>query len=204
MIVLTDNYDTGTSLIERTSIYGCSFFSSHIPLFAVYKGAESVFFKHDGKLNIIWHHKVAPGFIQFGNKYSDLYESFKRFLNPVKWKNKQNKYFVRKGMICTEDFQILVAVCINRDKLETIDKENPDFEDLAIIVNKSFYEDKHKLLFRRFQKDFLNVVDVDVITTKNPDKYCFNTPKFIPKFGNFDEMENYLDNINNELCLRKV
>ena len=71
MIVLTDNYNTGTSLIERTSIYGCSFFSSHIPLFAVYKGAESVFFKHDGKLNIIWHHKVAPGFIQFGNKYSD-------------------------------------------------------------------------------------------------------------------------------------
>jgi hypothetical protein len=205
MIYLNDNYNSGTGYFERTSIYGCSFSSQYIPIFAVYKKSESDFSVINNITNIIWHHKYPIGrTYSIGNKYSDLYDAFVRHLSPVLWKNKSGEYYVRKGIVYTKDFKILCAICFSKDKLQSIDKTNPNFNDMAMIINKEFDTPNHKLLYRRFYKDVISTLNqLDIIYTNDPNKYCFNMPKFTPKFGTLEQMGGYLNNVNEDLCLRK-
>ena len=206
MINLNSNYNCGTGLSERTSIYGCSFSSPYVPIFAVYKKSESDFSKFNGDVNIIWHHKYPLNRqYSIGSRYSDLYDAFVRYISPVLWKNKSCKYYIRKGIVYTTDFKILCAICFAKDKLSSIDKNNPQFSDMVMIINKDFDTPKHKLLYRRFYKDVISKLEkMDVIYTNDPDKYCFSSPKFSPKFGTLDQMSGYLQNVNRELCLEKT
>ena len=205
MIDLNDNYNSGSGYAERTSYYGCSFYNSYIPIFAVYKKSESDFSKSNNEINIIWHHKTPYNMLySIGNKYTDLYNAFKRYLSPVLWKNKTGEYYIRKGMIYTKDFEILCSICFVKDKLKSLDKANPNYDDMVMIINKKFQSPKHKLLYRKFHKDVIsNLEGLDSIYTNNPDKYCFSTPNLVPKFGTLEQMEIYLKNVNEDLCLRK-
>tara|TARA_R110000851_G_scaffold41093_9_gene103400 strand:- start:995 stop:1618 length:624 start_codon:yes stop_codon:yes gene_type:complete len=204
MINLNSNYNTGSGYLERTSIYGCSFSTPYIPIFAVYKNSDSDFSKINNEMNIIWHHKYPlGGNYSIGNKYDDLYRAFKTFTSPILWKNKSGEYYVRKGMVYTKNFEILCSICFVKNKLQLIDKQNPNYNDMVMVINKKFDSIKHKLLYRRFYKDVINPLEnLDTIYTNDPNKYCFNIPKLIPKFGNLEQMNGYLNNVNNELCLR--
>lgn len=202
---LNETYNTGTSYSDSVSILGCSEDVPYIPLFALYKHAESNFYKVNGDLKIIWHHKFPlNGNYSIGNSYKNLLRAYNTFTNPIMFLNKQGTYFIRKGMVYTSDFEILLVICIDKDKLSNIDKDKPpNAEDFIAIVNKELFSPKHKLIANRLQKDIINLLPTDIIHTLNPNKYCFKVSRIIPNFDTISDMQIHLNSINEKLCLNQ-
>lgn len=190
----------------RTTIYGCSKLSSFIPLWALYKIGQTDFFKNtNGNTEMLWHHRHPKNRRNpMGNKYEYLYNAYRNHIFPSYWENKQKGYYIRKGMITTTDFEILIAVCVDSKSWNKIDINNPDLNKFVMIVNRKLYTNPfNKLLRNKIKKDILEKLSIDIIETDDPNKYCFKIPDFIPKFKNFQMMKEYLDNVNDKLCLKE-
>jgi len=181
------NFRTSESGI-RASVYGCSYYSMYTPIFSIFKASGSRICKDYS----IYHHLTSPSIFKKHN-YNQLISFFLERNRPLNYENKQGKYCIRKGIITDENLNILLCVCFkNYKKIINIDNVITN-NDLIVVVNKQFED---SLIYKHLHKnDFF--ADIDLLSTKNVKKYCFNSGNIIPKFKNIVTMQEYFKNVNN-------
>ena len=111
---------------------------------------------------------------------------------PFNYENKDGKYCVRKGMITDENLKILICVCFKNYKKIINSDSTITNNDFIVVVDKQF---QNSLIYKHFcKKDLFS--DIDILSTKDVDKYCFNSGNIIPKFKNLVHMQEYFKNVN--------
>ena len=173
--------------ISRVNIYGCSFTSKFIPVFAMFKSSGSLFL--EGK-EIIYHHLYADNREPLKKSYNIMYSTFCYGMKAKAYRNKDGIILIRKGLVTDENFNIKMSLCFKDFK--NIDKDNITIKDFILIVNKQYF---NSLLFKNFNKKNC-FKDIDMLLTDNVEEYCFKSPKIIPKFKDIAVMQQYLNDVN--------
>lgn len=123
-------------------------------------------------------------------------------------------YFANYGTILYRDNELqendigqplipLMLLCVKRDYLFKIDKENPDDSHFCLVIDNSFHRNlPHSRLFRNVNRIYIASIapSVDIFYTNNILEACFNQrSSALPKFDTIDKMREYLNGINQVL-----
>ena len=171
----------------RASVFGCSFYSRYVPIFSIFKNSGSRITKD---YSIYQHMITTNSFVK--KNYNHLINCFMVRNQPFNYENKDGRYCVRKGMITDENLKILICVCFKNYKKIINGSSIITNDDFIVVVDKQF---QNSLIYKHFcKKDLFS--DIDILSTKDVNKYCFNSGNIIPKFKNLVNMQEYFKNVN--------
>jgi hypothetical protein len=187
---------------EQIVSYGCSLYSNYIPVYALYKQSLSEFFTVKDSLAILYNKFRIKSTPSKNGRYDALFAFWDNYISPMVWKSKEGVFLAQKYFL-SDGKETLACICLNsKIDFRKIDKANPDKNNFIFLINKNF-KTKYKNLWSKFSREIINDSDLDLLFTDNIEKHCFQMQRFIPKFRNIQQMNEYCKSVNNLLCLKE-
>lgn len=199
-----------TDLLQNENnlkLYGDSAESPYIPFCFGFEGENTVLIDNNNEQNkVITYQIIAvnPSQVLQTKRYTDFNHSllYGHSKYPYIIKNEANNctYYSCRGMLYVvkeNRINILFALVVDKNYIWEIDEDaSIDYSKFCLIISKDFNNENHPLLYKRIQKDYFSLIqqnpNIDVIYTKNVNKYCFRTIKKEISFDSIDELRQYL------------
>lgn len=195
----------------------CSIDNYFVPLFA---GVEGAYISHEQKKAIVYNIKqdvrgVSMDVPRTVSKFVSLIHSYKPMSMRYRTFNEEGDltlvYHIMKHFLYTVDnsdinnqvITPLYALCCGNKDIYTMNKSDPDYTKLFLLVNPVLLTPLHKFIAARVKPiiKYLTELGVNVMYTSNINDLCFRQTTFVQNFRTIDDRMAFIRTVKRRVGL---
>lgn len=183
--------------------YGVSDVSKFTPIYAPFTRSKTKILNSGTKACMMYGLPILPKSNLQINRYNEVYEHLTKSVTPANFLTANVDLVIMKGcMYDRQSLEILMCVGIESNHLCEVNRSHPDTNNILCFVSSSMDSDKYKSVHNKFKKEYFPYYlekGIDIVYTKDVNKWVFQDGFEIPKFDTIKSMKEHLDTINEEI-----